>query len=312
MELMGNELKEYLFKVRDLEGTCYKLRCYIEELQKKKQQLRDDTKLLDKVEYIEYRRSGKGRTFANIVICLAVSFLPAILLVECLNAAGRDGLAALFFLWVYIPSVVAGGIFMTEGRNLRRRREINKKNKGIDEENEKLKAEDDKIIAVVDKKVMRIEGEIAEAENLLCETEKVLEDYYRNGLVYDKYHELIPITMFCEYLTSSRCDTLTGHEGAYNIYENERLMNLIITKLDDIMCRLDQINRNQYMLACMLKEINNNVQNLCGIVTQQVESLGNIERYAELSSFYNGISAANATYQSWLQEKSYNSLTNNW
>ena len=39
--------------------------------------------------------------------------------------------------------------------------------------------------------------------------------------------------MFDEYLQSGRCYTLEGHEGAYNLYEEEKFKEIILTKLDD-------------------------------------------------------------------------------
>ena len=60
-----------------------------------------------------------------------------------------------------------------------------------------------------------------------------LVSFYSKNIIYPKYRGLVPIAAFYEYFNSGRCDTLTGHEGAYNIYETEIRMNIIIAKLDD-------------------------------------------------------------------------------
>lgn len=63
--------------------------------------------------------------------------------------------------------------------------------------------------------------------------------------------------MFCEYLASGRCYSLEGHEGAYNIYENELRQNTIINQLDGITSKLDSIKSNQYLLYNSITEANN-------------------------------------------------------
>ena len=79
----------------------------------------------------------------------------------------------------------------------------------------------------------------------VCEA---LKDIYNENIIYPKYRELIPVTMMCEYLESHRCDTLEGHEGAYNIYESEIRANVIIAKIDQVVSSLESIKSNQYKL----------------------------------------------------------------
>ena len=52
----------------------------------------------------------------------------------------------------------------------------------------------------------------------------------------------------CEYLESGRCSELGGPDGAYNLFEQEIRMNLIITQLGLIISELDEIRENQAML----------------------------------------------------------------
>ena len=79
---------------------------------------------------------------------------------------------------------------------------------------------------------------------------------YSYNVIYDKYrYDLVAICTFAEYLRSGRCNSLQGHEGAYNIYENEIRMGIIISKLDEIITRLDRIEKNQYGIYCALKQI---------------------------------------------------------
>ena len=56
------------------------------------------------------------------------------------------------------------------------------------------------------------------------------------------------VCSICEYLESGRCSELGGPDGAYNLFEQEIRMNLIITQLGSILSKLDRIQANQAML----------------------------------------------------------------
>lgn len=91
-----------------------------------------------------------------------------------------------------------------------------------------------------------------------CQTDRTLKALYAKNIIYSKYqNDLVAICMFCEYFESGRCTTLTGHEGAYNIYEQELRMGIIIGKLDVIIQKLDEIQSNQYALYTAVKQISN-------------------------------------------------------
>ncbi len=105
--------------------------------------------------------------------------------------------------------------------------------------------------------------------------------------------------MFCEYFESGRCTTLEGHEGAYNIYENEIRLNLIITKLDDIITRLDRIQSNQYMLANMLGDCTRQIARLSDAADQQIRHMRKIEANTEAAAYYSQLTERNTAYANW-------------
>ena len=81
--------------------------------------------------------------------------------------------------------------------------------------------------------------------------------------------------MFSEYLQSGRCSTLEGHEGAYNIYENEIRLGIINDKLNEIINRLDRIERNQYRLYESIREVNqqqNRILSNLDMMAQRLDS----------------------------------------
>ena len=61
-----------------------------------------------------------------------------------------------------------------------------------------------------------------ELYELYDKTCTLLERMYNKGIIYEKYqYDLVAVSMFAEYFKFGRCSCLEGHEGAYNIYENE-------------------------------------------------------------------------------------------
>lgn len=122
------------------------------------------------------------------------------------------------------------------------------------------------------------------------ETQGVLQRLYNvldssgHLILYPKYRDLVPVTMFIEYLDSGRCSRLEGHEGAYNIYENEARLNLIITKLDVIIQQLDVIRENQYYLYQTLVEIDRKSDSICQELKNMSSSLSTTEFYSEITA----------------------------
>lgn len=140
-----------------------------------------------------------------------------------------------------------------------------------------------------------IQSRIDDINRQITQTTNTLDKLYDVGVVYSKYRALVPIVMFCEYLESGRCEVLEGHEGAYNIYENELRQNIIIAKLDVVINRLDQIKQNQYMLADAIERGNRQVQMLCNATQESARRLENIQNNAAITAENSRI-AANNTY----------------
>lgn len=141
--------------------------------------------------------------------------------------------------------------------------------------------------------VLDIRAKLQKCETEYRQTKELLNKYYSLNFIYPKYRGIVPICMIYEYLESGRCFSLLGHEGAYNLYENELRMNLIIEKLDDIIYRLDDISANQRVLANEIKRSNAKIDNIC-------RSLNNIEQNTALTQYYSSISATNTSYLAWL------------
>lgn len=86
--------------------------------------------------------------------------------------------------------------------------------------------------------------------------QQTLAQLYSKDIIFPKYRNLIAVSQFYEYFMSGRCTVLEGHEGAYNLYENEVRQNIIITKLDQALTMLKQIRDTQYMLLDAINSCN--------------------------------------------------------
>lgn len=95
---------------------------------------------------------------------------------------------------------------------------------------------------------------------------KALGKLYDMDVVYPKYRNLSMISSLYEYFASGRCSTLEGHEGAYNILEQEIRLDRIVLRLDQVIVNLEKIRQNQYMLYEAMQSVNANVSRLYGAV----------------------------------------------
>lgn len=119
--------------------------------------------------------------------------------------------------------------------------------KKLDEYYDKVKKDLDRVeLENKKKEYYAIENNIF--ANTHDETLKNLKNLYSSDWLYPKYQNLVAVTSILEYIESGRCDSLTGPNGAYNIFENELKMNTIINKLDRIIENLSAIKENQFIL----------------------------------------------------------------
>lgn len=142
-----------------------------------------------------------------------------------------------------------------------------------------------------------IEKLIQQCNEKQVETKTILKKYYDLEYLYPKCQGIVPICTIYEYLESGRCYSLTGPDGAYNLYEQELLMKTIIGKLDDVIDRLDDIAENQRMLA---NEIRRSHSELSTMLASLDNSAKNMSESLAISEYYNRVTATNTTYLAWV------------
>lgn len=122
-----------------------------------------------------------------------------------------------------------------------------------------------------------LDNEIAEIEDLLKKTFAARNELYAYDIVFGKYRDVVALSSFYEYLMSGRCTSLTGADGAYNIYESEIRMNRVIAQLDTVISSLEEIKQNQYMMYQEMRSISASLQSLNTTMDKALTSIQGIE-----------------------------------
>lgn len=125
-----------------------------------------------------------------------------------------------------------------------------------------------------------LKDEIKAAEDLLKKYYKAKDKLYSYGILFGKYRNFVAVSSLYEYLSSGRCDTLEGPHGAYNLYENEIRMNMVISQLHQVIESLEEIKQNQYMIYSAIKESNKLLESLDSSTSRVISSLDEIKTRA--------------------------------
>lgn len=99
-------------------------------------------------------------------------------------------------------------------------------------------------------------------EEVLANCNQKLNALYDMNIIFSKYRNFVAVSQIYEYYMSGRCIQLEGHEGAYNIFENELRQNIIILKLNEVLNQLEEIKQNQYMIYQAINEANARLANI--------------------------------------------------
>lgn len=143
-------------------------------------------------------------------------------------------------------------------------------------------------------RAVAINQEINRAMDELKKTNAVLQRVYSMNIIYPKYRNFAAVGMFYEYMCAGRCNRLEGHEGAYNIYEYELRMNIIIDELREI-------KQNQWYLYDAISEENERFSQLYNTCLNGMDRLENISQNSDLISYYSRIEANDINTIKWMK-----------
>ena len=145
----------------------------------------------------------------------------------------------------------------------------------LKEYEEKLSAKD---IPTPEKaKHILLREEIKTAEELLKNFYNAQHEMYSCGIIFEKYRNFVSVSSFYEYISSGRCETLEGANGAYNLYENELRMNMVIGQLNQVIESLEEIKQNQYMIYSAINETNKQLSKLNSSMSSVISTLSSIK-----------------------------------
>ena len=143
-----------------------------------------------------------------------------------------------------------------------------------------------------------VEDEILEAEKALRELYAVRKCLYDSGVIFPKYCNFVAISSFNEYLSSGRCTTLEGANGAYNIYESEIRADRVIEQLSEVVNSLHRIEKNQFLIYSAIQETNEQLRKLNSSMGEAIKEMKEINiqtkdiaNSSKVTAYYSRINA---------------------
>ena len=130
----------------------------------------------------------------------------------------------------------------------------------------------------------------------LSEEKAILRKLYSLNILSPKYRNMVAVATFLEYLEAGRCSKLEGHEGAYNLFENEQRLSLIITNQQEIIRRLDEIKETQYQICRMLESSMEEIQTMCSVLQESNEKLDANLQTNQIIAYHSQVTAENTQF----------------
>ncbi len=293
------KLLKYLGAVRDLEGIVY---VHEKSIQSLNQQYQTISRRVNSNDYTKLRNhtndqydipplseaecDKRGLVMGiTVFICLfifSIIFGPiiSIMLNGFGNAGGTIGL--FLFISIIISSVVGMNTTLKFKENYsygsKKWREIEKQNREIKEENEKQRRWDNHQLRLIPQEVSLLKENLSKAKSLLW-------DYYRIDILHEDYQNMVAVCSIYHYLDSGICTELTGRDGAYSRFEEEKFKNIIISKLDEIVRKLDQIQKTQSQLYYLMRDCESRICELTNATHRMSENLNSINDCAQITAY---------------------------
>jgi hypothetical protein len=140
--------------------------------------------------------------------------------------------------------------------------------------------------------------DVRETEALLKQCIHARVQYQMSNIIFPKYQDLVAYSTFYEYFETGRCNSLSGPDGAYNLYESEIRQNTIISQLSTVIDSLEAIKNNQYMVYTQLTKMNESLDRLNSSMDRALDTLettlSNIDQNVNSINEYAKVSAQNS------------------
>ncbi len=157
----------------------------------------------------------------------------------------------------------------------------------MDEYNKKQKKADEKYkheLAIVNKNYDAAKKAVLQMNEPYDNANQILQQLYDFDIIFPKYRNMVAMCTIFEYFESGRCTELGGPNGAYNLYESELRQNLIISKLDTIIDKLEEIKENQYLLYSEIRNTNNLLEGIGNDVSKILKNTNQIVKNTHITA----------------------------
>lgn len=144
-----------------------------------------------------------------------------------------------------------------------------------DEELAKSRQQRNNEIAVIVPRLKTEAQNLLDTYKLTCET---LQKCYAVDIIPVKYRSMVPVCMFYDYILNRRTYSLernpqTADVGAINMYEDECYRQLIISKFDQLLDKLNEISQNQKVLYNAVQEGNRQTHKLLNDINSNLTNV---------------------------------------
>lgn len=181
-----------------------------------------------------------------------------------------------------VGAVIGGSIPILVWKNIMKNRKQHamiQMGRGMraDEELAKSRQQRNNEIAVIVPRLKAETKNLRDTYKLTCET---LQKCYAVDIIPAKYRSMVPVCMFYDYILNRRTYSLernpqTADVGAINMYEDECYRQLIISKFDQLLDKLNEISQNQKVLYNAVQEGNRQTHKLLNDINSNVTNVNN-------------------------------------
>lgn len=269
------EIKEYLHRAYELEKNIYTMKQTVAQMSSKATELGIPKEILVP-ERVYPKTDSEGLGAAAWIWAVVASpvgwiIFGALLVFGILNSALIPILLLIAVVILVLIGVLGKNMQKSENRKLSEEAErLNQQNRMIYDKSVK---EEQLRLAKENRQKEMLQRDIELLKKQWQQSAEVLQKLYQINIVHPKYQNFVAIAMLYEYFDTGRCTLLEGHEGAYNIYENESRLNRIITQLDSVIEHLAEIQHCQFMMYQAINESRNDTRMLYDVSIQNMNSI---------------------------------------
>lgn len=156
-----------------------------------------------------------------------------------------------------------------------------------------------------DKALKLLNENLDKLQSVWHEARTKLNEFYNLNVLTETYRNLIAVSSLTEYYDNGRCDVLeqTGQKkSGYNLFEKELRMNLIITRIEDILKRLEDIRNNQNLLYHCLSRSNEKIDKMNSNIEALTSRMQSVQAQVMVNNYYQEKTARNLEYIKWLND----------